>query len=161
MIFVGTATGPDPTGPDAYGYYAYDNTDTSYEMHPTYDYVDISSVALGGTNLNFDDPGDKGSRLRSMRRPDQSVSGSSSTVRSTIQSPFARTGGALSAIRPTCSCSVMTASRVGKAGRDDRAVLRRLASSGASRGVWIKQDTTNHRFIIQWKAGGGSVTARR
>ena len=32
---VGTAGEGDPTGPDAYGYYAFDNTDIEYELSPT------------------------------------------------------------------------------------------------------------------------------
>jgi hypothetical protein len=49
----------DPTGPDAYGYYAYDNTDVSYDFHPTFQYLNISSGL--GTNLNLNDPGEKSS----------------------------------------------------------------------------------------------------
>jgi hypothetical protein len=52
---IGQVDGDDPTGPDAYGYYALDNTDTAYEQAPTYDWVEIDpnhggagiSVGLG------------------------------------------------------------------------------------------------------------------
>ncbi|MCD4689875.1 hypothetical protein K8S17_00270, partial [bacterium] len=39
----GTAT-QSPTGPDAYGYYAYDDTDTGTGQAPVYDWVEITSV---------------------------------------------------------------------------------------------------------------------
>ncbi len=39
----GSAT-QGPTGPDTYGYYAYDDTDTSTGRAPTYDWVEITSV---------------------------------------------------------------------------------------------------------------------
>ena len=35
-LTVGTPTATDPTGPDAYGYYAYDNSDTNYDLHPEF-----------------------------------------------------------------------------------------------------------------------------
>ncbi|MGD8394600.1 MAG: C25 family cysteine peptidase, partial [Candidatus Eiseniibacteriota bacterium] len=37
----------DPTGPDGYGYYAFDNTDTGYPEAPTYDWVELDP-AYGG-----------------------------------------------------------------------------------------------------------------
>ncbi|HEY3295324.1 MAG TPA: C25 family cysteine peptidase [bacterium] len=57
MVNVGTAQSTDPTGPDAYGYYAYDNTDLSYDIHPVFQYVDISSNSAN--NLNLNDVGEK------------------------------------------------------------------------------------------------------
>lgn len=51
-LSVGQASSDDPTGPDNYGYYAFDNTDTGYTFAPTYDWVEISSV---GTDLNLSD----------------------------------------------------------------------------------------------------------
>jgi len=39
----GTAT-QSPTGPDSYGYYAYDDTDTSTGRAPVYDWVEITSI---------------------------------------------------------------------------------------------------------------------
>jgi len=38
---VGSVSSNDPVGPDAYGYYAFDNTDTSYPYAATYDWVEI------------------------------------------------------------------------------------------------------------------------
>jgi hypothetical protein len=40
---VGTVTSDDPIGPDNYGYYCFDNTDTAYAYHPIYDWIDIST----------------------------------------------------------------------------------------------------------------------
>jgi hypothetical protein len=37
---VGTVTSSDPIGPDDYGYYCFDNTDTNYLDHPTYEWID-------------------------------------------------------------------------------------------------------------------------
>ena len=46
----------DPLGPDAYGYYIYDNNDSSYDLAPTYDWIEI--VNNGGTQISFNDGGD-------------------------------------------------------------------------------------------------------
>jgi hypothetical protein len=41
---VGTPTVDDPTGPDEYGYWAFENIDTDFSKHPTYSWVEISSI---------------------------------------------------------------------------------------------------------------------
>jgi hypothetical protein len=43
-IEIGSRNSSDPTGPDNYGYYIYDDTDESYDQCPSYDYVDISAT---------------------------------------------------------------------------------------------------------------------
>ncbi len=62
-IPIGTRTTSDPTGPDSYGYYAFDNTDTDYEdIVPVFDWVEIDPNAPGsdydGTDLGLYDSGD-------------------------------------------------------------------------------------------------------
>ncbi|MBL0061164.1 MAG: hypothetical protein IPP40_06685 [bacterium] len=50
---VGVASPTTPTGPDAYGYYAYDNTEIQPAGTATqYDWIDISTI---GTNIGFSD----------------------------------------------------------------------------------------------------------
>ncbi|MDO9578712.1 MAG: T9SS type A sorting domain-containing protein, partial [Candidatus Cloacimonadales bacterium] len=56
-ITVGEATLTDPLGPDAYGYYCYDDGDIDYYNVPVYDWIEINSI---GTNLNLNDPGQTG-----------------------------------------------------------------------------------------------------
>ena len=55
---VGTASSNDPVGPDAYGYYAFDNTDTAYPYAPTYSWVEIDPNYGGpGTDVGLSDFG--------------------------------------------------------------------------------------------------------
>ncbi len=54
-LIVGTITASDPAGPDAYGYYAYDNMDISYPEHPTYDWMEIRGNGGVSLNLSEDD----------------------------------------------------------------------------------------------------------
>jgi len=59
VIAVGTAQDDDPTGPDTYGYYAFDNTDTAYEHAPTYNWIEIdpnyggSGSSVGLTDFSY------------------------------------------------------------------------------------------------------------
>ena len=57
LVTVGTALSTDPRGPDRYGYYAFDNTDTGYApLAPAYDWVEISPSRGGaGTSVGLQD----------------------------------------------------------------------------------------------------------
>ncbi|MCK4303062.1 MAG: T9SS type A sorting domain-containing protein [Candidatus Eisenbacteria sp.] len=55
---VGQADSHDPTGPDDYGYLAFDQTDTTYPEAPTYSWIDINPSAGGpGTSVGLNDYG--------------------------------------------------------------------------------------------------------
>ncbi|MBD3167441.1 T9SS type A sorting domain-containing protein [bacterium] len=59
---LGSPSSSDPTGPDRYGYYAFDNTDNDYEMAPSYDWIEINPNEANndydGTMLNIHDNSD-------------------------------------------------------------------------------------------------------
>jgi len=57
LLGIGEVNVTDPVGPDAYGYFCYDDGDTGYVSAPTYDWIEINGI---GTNLDLDDPGDTG-----------------------------------------------------------------------------------------------------
>ncbi len=53
-IIIGVVNANTPTGPDGYGYYAYDNTDAGYPEAPTYNWIEIDPELGGaGTILNL------------------------------------------------------------------------------------------------------------
>jgi hypothetical protein len=57
-ILVGIPTTVDPTGPDHYGYYAFDNTDTRYADVPVYNWLELDPSHGGsGTQLTLNDMG--------------------------------------------------------------------------------------------------------
>ena len=61
MIEVGEVSINDPLGPDAYGYYCYDDEDTDYYNAPVYDWIEIDPDYGGeGTILNMNDGGNTG-----------------------------------------------------------------------------------------------------
>ncbi len=57
-IQLGVRTQQDPSGPDDYSYYCFDNTDVGYEKCPTYSWVELDPAygGSGGTQLNLSDP---------------------------------------------------------------------------------------------------------
>ncbi|MDP8206392.1 MAG: C25 family cysteine peptidase, partial [Candidatus Electryonea clarkiae] len=61
-ITLGTRSSSDPTGPDNYGYYAFDHTDTDYELYPEYDWIEINPEVedndFEGEATEIDDRGD-------------------------------------------------------------------------------------------------------
>jgi len=56
---IGNRSSNDPTGPDAYGYLAYDNGDTDYPEAPTYEWIEIDPNYGGqGTTIPLSDYND-------------------------------------------------------------------------------------------------------
>jgi len=59
-LTVGSTSSNDPLGPDAYGYYAFDNTDTGYPDAPTYSWQEIdpnyggSGVSVGLSDFGWE-----------------------------------------------------------------------------------------------------------
>ncbi len=61
MIDIGEVEITDPLGPDAYGYYCYDDGDTDYYNVPIYSWIEIDPTYSGsGTVLNMNDGGNTG-----------------------------------------------------------------------------------------------------
>ena len=61
ILEIGTVSVTDPLGPDAYGYYCYDDEDDMYNLSPVYSWIEIDPDYGGsGTNLNFNDNGNNG-----------------------------------------------------------------------------------------------------
>lgn len=53
-VVIGLVSNTAPTGPDRYGYWAYDNTDTQYPEAPIYNWIEIDPNYGGpGTRLNI------------------------------------------------------------------------------------------------------------
>ncbi len=53
-VIVGLLSSNDPIGPDAYGYYMYDNTDAGYAPTPAYEWVELApNLGGSGTRINY------------------------------------------------------------------------------------------------------------
>ncbi len=57
LVTIGQRAATDPIGPDAYGYYAYDNTDTAYPQAPVYNWIELDPAygGSGGTEVVLGD----------------------------------------------------------------------------------------------------------
>jgi hypothetical protein len=151
-VTVGAASTSDPTGPDAYGYYIYDNSDSSYAPAPGYEWVGIAPAEGGSaTRLNFGGQTDDKSVLVNLpfdfvyfgephRNMIVSINGFAAFDTFHIDMggnywalffnwPIPDPGNASGQISPFW---------------DD------LSFSGSSYGVYTWYDTTNHRFIVEW-----------
>ena len=51
-VVIGEVSTTSPTGPDNYGYYAYDNTDTDYSYAPVFDWVEIDPDSSSYTGVD-------------------------------------------------------------------------------------------------------------
>ena len=70
LVPVGTRAATDPIGPDAYGYWAYDNTDTAYPEAPTYGWIEIDPNYGGaGTQVQLGDYGSYQDKSRAVNLP--------------------------------------------------------------------------------------------
>ncbi|MBM3288001.1 MAG: T9SS type A sorting domain-containing protein, partial [Candidatus Eisenbacteria bacterium] len=145
-VVVGQRVTTDPVGPDAYGYYAFDNTDISYEEAPTYAWVEIDPDNGGaGTEINLTDFGGN----------------QDDTERVDLPFPFTYYGQTYNRIS-VCSngwivmgWSYLSDHRnwtIPGAGGPQGIIAAfwddiRLTSGGE---VYYWHDAANHRFIIEW-----------
>jgi hypothetical protein len=150
VLPIGAQRSVDPTGPDAYGYYAYENADTGYAWAHPFDYVNITTI---GTNLHIDDPGEQqpGAPVYSVLR----------------NLPFTFTFYGRS-YRQITVCSNGWAAFGDQHDQDQfrnypipgqqapdamiAPLWDDLKTSGTGLGVWDCFQADSHRYVIQWKA---------
>lgn len=145
-VTIGEASTEDPIGPDSYGYYAFDNTDTSYLKAPAYNWVEIDPNYGGsGEPIPLSDYG---------TYQDDSI---------TIDLPFLFYYYGESFVKATvCSNGWMTMGStyltqyrnwtIPAAGGPDGIIAvfwddLRIQTGG---GVYKWYDESNNRFIVQW-----------
>ncbi|MFZ5433009.1 MAG: C25 family cysteine peptidase [Calditrichota bacterium] len=152
VIPLGDRAASDPTGPDAYGYFAYDNTDLDYEHSRDFNWVDVRSV---GANLNLNDPGEQTpgaptySITRNLPFPFR-LYGDEYTQITVCSNGWAAFGDQheLDGFRNYPIPGQQAPDALIAAFWDD------LRTSGSGLGVWDYYDATNHRYVIQWQAAG-------
>ncbi len=153
----GAAAPIDPAGPDAFGYYAFDDIDTAYDSHPTFEYLDLSTGGIG-EDLNLNDPGEKTdhtviySVVRELPFQFTYYGQTFDTIticsngwiafgnESWCDEPFDRSIPAVMA--PQNMVAIYW---------DD------LRTSSTGDGVWVYFDHTISAYVIQWRATGGGV----
>jgi len=143
---VGSAAAGDPTGPDAYGYYAYDDSDTAYAAAPVYDWVEIDPNYGGpGSDLGLNDFAYEQDDTKTIAIPfDFSYYGVTYGKLSICSNGWAAMGE--TSLVPyrnwNIPCAGSPAAMIAVFWDD-------LYQEGGNR-VYTWDDTTGHRFVIQW-----------
>jgi hypothetical protein len=143
---IGTATSDDPTGPDHYGYYAFDNTDTTYPDFPTYSWVEIDPAQGGsGTSVGLTDMGDSQDDSQTITLPFTFKYYGVNFTRATICSNgwIAMGSTYLTQYRNWNIPGAEAPANMIAPMWDD------LYQSGSNR-VCQKYDSANHRYIVEW-----------
>ena len=143
---VGVRTTTSPTGPDNYGYYAFDNTDTGYPEAPTYSWVEIDPRYGGsGTDVGLTDEGDEQGDSQQLTLPfsfkyyDKNFGG----ITVCSDGWIAMGGTTLSNYNNwTIPCAGAPPNLIAPA-------WSALHQSGENQ-VYYWSDTAQHRYIVQW-----------
>jgi hypothetical protein len=71
QVPIGQRAATDPIGPDAYGYYAYDDTDTAYPDAPVYNWIELDPAygGSGATEVVLGDTWEYGDKSRVVDMP--------------------------------------------------------------------------------------------
>ena len=144
---VGTASSTDPVGPDGYGYYAYDHTDTSYPDAPDYLWVEIDPTLGGsGTDVGLTDNGWEQDDTEFFSMPfDMVFYGETFNEISICSNGWISMGR--TANRQYRNWALPTA------GAPDGMIAAfwdNLYKDGATGGVFQWYDSANHRLIVEW-----------
>ncbi len=146
-LTVGARATTDPVGPDSYGYYAFDNTDTSYPEAPTYSWVELDPAYGGdGTEVVLGDYGDTQDRSRIVDMPFTFQYYGQDYTRATICS-----NGWLS-MGETYLTSYRNWTIPGAGGPAAMLAVfwdELYQLSGTSK-CFQKYDAVNHRWIVEW-----------
>jgi len=147
QLTVGAAVATDPVGPDRYGYLAFDNTDTGYDLAPTYDWVEIDpSLGGSGTSVGLNDFSQYQDDTRTINLPfDFSYYGHTFDQVSVCSNGWLAMGATyLRHFRNWTIPSAGCPDNMIAAFWDD---LRLQSGTG---GVFYWHDVANHRFIVEW-----------
>ncbi|KPJ51628.1 hypothetical protein AMJ39_09575 [candidate division TA06 bacterium DG_24] len=142
IIDVGTTGTGDPMGPDEYGYFAYDNTDTGYDEAPAYAWIEIDP-SYGGSGTPVSLYGDEGDvdtlslpftfRYYGGEYDEISICSNGFAALGETWVAIPRNWGIPAALGPDAMLAAFW---------DD------LRPDGG--GVYTYYDSTDHRFIIEW-----------
>jgi len=161
---VGSVQTSDPLGPDAYGYYMYDNTDAAYAEHPTYNWVEINpNLGGAGARLTFGGATDDKSEL--VRLPfDFEYYGTSHDYMIVCINGFVAFDSSRFDMAGNFWYNFFNwpIPDPGNAQGQISPFWDDLRFTG-NNGVYIWDDTTGHRFIVEWSGctnvnGGATET---
>lgn len=148
-VTVGSKRATDPTGPDAYGYYIYDDADLNYANAPTYSWVEIIPALGGpGTRLGMNDINEYTDSSVVVNLPFGVKYYGTDFSNVTICTNDWLAFGSQANFNFSRNWRLPTF----EGPRNMVAVnWCDMTNSGTNEGVYTYSDVTNHRFIITWK----------
>lgn len=148
VITIGNRTSTSPSGPDGYGYYAFDNTETQpMGVAATYEWVEIGPGGPG-TSLNFSDTGDNldVSATRTLPFPFTFYGQSFNEITICSNGWLAFGSYPMTDYRNYRMGTALGPPYMVAAYWDD------LWVSTSNYNVYYYFDSVNHRYIVQWRA---------
>ncbi len=147
QLQVGQAASTDPVGPDAFGYYAFDDTDTGYDLAPTFDWVEIDPGLGGsGTSVGLTDYGRYQDDTRTITLPfDFGYYGQVFDQVSICSNGWIAMGQTY--VRHYRNWTIPS-----PGGPDNMIAVfwDDLYQQSTNGGVYYWHDVANHRFIVEW-----------
>ncbi|MBU1701468.1 MAG: carboxypeptidase regulatory-like domain-containing protein, partial [Candidatus Eisenbacteria bacterium] len=143
---VGTRATDDPIGPDQYGYWAFDNTDTYYPEAPIYEWIEIDTGEGGdGTLIYFNDLGQYQDQSKTINIPFPfSYYGTPYTLATVCTNGWIAMGSSyLTNFRNWTIPGAGGPNGMVAVFWDD------LFQSGGGE-IYQKYDSANHRWIVEW-----------
>lgn len=146
FITVGGVTPNAPTGPDAYGYYAYEDIDGAYAAHPTYNWIELEGS------------GGEAHQVRDDSHFSMALPAPFTFYGQSCDSVWICSNGWLSfgyATLPEFR-NFEIPSPIGPANMvcpfwDDLVIDRLWPNDDSVHTVWTRYDAAESRFIVQWK----------
>ncbi|MCP4550113.1 MAG: T9SS type A sorting domain-containing protein [bacterium] len=146
LVPVGSASSDDPVGPDTYGYYAFDNTDSAYPLRPIYNWIEIAPNHGGsGVDAGLNDTYYEGDDITTVTLPFPfTFYGQTYNELSICSNGFVAFGD--TPVRSYRNWSIPSA---GNPNGLISVFWDNLQEYGDDQ-VYTYEDTDNHQFIIQW-----------
>ncbi len=147
QVTVGTRSTDDPTGPDAYGYYAFDNTDAAYPEAPVYNWIELDPTygGSGATEIVLGDNGDYQDKSRVVDMPFSFQYYGASYSKATVCS----NGWLAMGSQYTAEYRNWTIPGAGGPDAMIAAFWDDLYQQGGGK-VFQKYDAANHVWIVEW-----------
>jgi len=142
-IVVGTITAEDPQGPDPYGYYAYESTDSLYLNRPTYSWIEINPNR-GGSGTTVGTGGDDVTYTQAMTGLGVKHYGTNYTQASICSNGWLSMGSTTSSVYSNYALPSTNFVANGVA------VFWDDLSTYSPSTWWYLRDTANHRFVAEW-----------
>ncbi|MCX6601954.1 MAG: C25 family cysteine peptidase [bacterium] len=151
LLNTGVVTPTAPTGPDEYGYYAYENIDAAYAAHPTYDWIELDPE-YGGSGADTH-------TVRDDTHFGMALPAAFTFYGQSYDSVWICSNGWLAFERTTLPefRNWQIPSPIGPGAMvcpfwDDLIIDRMWPNNDSAHTVWTRYDAPESRFVVQWRA---------